>query len=212
MEFKITKFFALFFFVGLLSTESYADVVPVKQNILYEKFGCENYSGLTCFESAEFYTKYNLYIFNYRMRVEPINLKGRDIEGYIEDTMGPMLAFLNPIAAKFYGIDPIMRSLVDEKTHPATNITLGIKTDFEGSSYASYIKVNEYVGLDPTLGYKISRGKGDPSELIIQSCEVIKEAVGKLTDEQFNQYCNFGNSLSSLPIKVVTPSISEEKT
>ena len=190
-------------FICLYSITTHAEVKIVNQENLYQKLGCENFTGSACFENAEFDTEYNLYMFNFKMNVNKSNLKGLTIEKYIDDTIGPLLGFLNPLAAEFYGIEPILFSLVDEKVYPAENIVLGMKTTFENNSYASYARVTENSGFGPMLALKTEEVDITPSLLVIQGCEVVKRAMGTLTEEQFNEHCNFSKALYSIPVKVI---------
>ncbi|WP_139310509.1 hypothetical protein [Photobacterium proteolyticum] len=161
----------------------------MKQEHLLKAFSCQDKSKTICFEGAEFYSEYNIYIFNFKVEISDENLKGLTVEQYIDDTMGPIYGLINPKAAEFYGIDPIMREIIDEREHPASNIILGMTTNYKNDSYVSYIRVAEKDTL--SLLSKIELSKDKPADLLINKCEKIKKSLGSLTEKQLEEYCKF---------------------
>ncbi|WP_261858810.1 hypothetical protein [Photobacterium sanguinicancri] len=91
-----------------------SNVVVVNQGLLKKTFNCNDKNKSVCFIGAELYSEYDIYIFNFSMKVK---VKGSDvinmnIEEHIRKTLEPMLGILNVNAAIFYNIEPIMKDLV----------------------------------------------------------------------------------------------------
>ncbi|EAS41575.1 hypothetical protein C9J48_00865 [Photobacterium profundum] len=171
---------------------AYAESIDVNQDKLKEVFSCNDTTKTVCFSNAEVYPEYNIYIFNFIAEVKDINLKGMTIEQYISKSMGPLLGLINPKAAKFYNIEPIMRKLIDESLYSVENAILGLTVNYKGEAYigSEWVKGDQTTVLSEKIE-KIDQKAAKPVDLLINDCENIKLILGRLTKEQNDQYCNY---------------------
>ncbi|MGF1868909.1 hypothetical protein [Photobacterium indicum] len=114
------------------------------------------------------------------------------IEQYISKSMGPLLGLINPKAAKFYNIEPIMRKLIDESLYSVENAILGLTVNYKGEAYigSEWVKGDQTTVLSEKIE-KIDQKAAKPVDLLINDCENIKLILGRLTKEQNDQYCNY---------------------
>ncbi|MGF1868911.1 MULTISPECIES: hypothetical protein [Photobacterium] len=172
------------------------NVIDVNQEKLKQTFSCDDTTKISCFLNAQYIPDYGIYIFNFSLKVNDNNLKGLTINDYISNSMGPVLATINPKAAKYYNVKPIMRELIDESTYSVENAILGFSVTYKDEVYTGI----EWIGLESVEGMegvtmlteKILKDNIEPYEYLINSCEKIKLAFTNLPKEQLYGYCDYG--------------------
>jgi hypothetical protein len=172
------------------------NVIDVNQEKLKQTFSCDDTSKISCFLNAQYIPDYGIYIFNFSLKVNDSNLKSLTVNEYISKSMGPVLATINPKAAKYYNVKPIMRELIDESSYSVENAILGFSVTYKGEVYTGI----EWVGLESVEGMegvtmlteKILKDNIEPYEYLINRCEEIKLAFSNLPKEKLYGYCDYG--------------------
>jgi len=170
---------------------TYANSIEVNQDKLKLSFSCDDETKTVCFSGAKFYPEYNIYIFNFTAEVKDFNLKGLTIEDYISASMGPLLGMINPKAANFYNIKPIMRELIDESSYSVDNAVLGLIVNYKSETYVGikWVEIKQVT----MLSEKIKKSNIKPEVLLIERCEKIKSIITNLKNDKMDEFCNYGD-------------------